>query len=160
MARPLPNLQMVDVHSSDIPQLLLTKIYISSLLPGTQTCSPLQLRSPAPAWWLSLCLLHLSGLVSLFLSWYGGYISSCSFLSPLPKNPKVLPLSPCPALGCQQLYLPVKTNSGQGPMRILVQFWGPHWHNTSSIRPNPQHLLSKGNTLRHDSGVITLEIVF
>lgn len=33
---------------------------------------------------------------------------SCSFLSLLTRNPKVLPLSPCPDFGHQQKYLPTK----------------------------------------------------
>jgi hypothetical protein len=55
IAGPLPNLHVADVPSSDIPKLLLTKIYIPSLLPQTQICSPL------------LCILQHLHDNSLFL---------------------------------------------------------------------------------------------
>jgi hypothetical protein len=44
--------------------------------------------TPFPAWWVVL------------------YLPS----SLRPGNPKILPLSPHPAIGNQQLYLPIKTN--------------------------------------------------
>jgi hypothetical protein len=84
---------------------------------------------------LAVCLSSTSQAWSLLLSWHRGSIS-------LLLNPKVLPLSPCPAIGHWQLYLPIKTNWGQGPsmsyMHIPGQFWGLNGHKTS-IKSNPQH---------------------
>jgi hypothetical protein len=69
MAGLLPNLQVANPPSSDIPKLLLTKIYIPSLLPWTQlgTLSPGSYMAaklcPTP----SLAWHHLSST----LSWHG-----------------------------------------------------------------------------------------
>jgi hypothetical protein len=51
------------------------------------------------------------------------YHSLCFFLSSLPGNPKVLPLLLFPAIGCRQLYLPIKTNWGQGLSASSMWAW-------------------------------------
>jgi hypothetical protein len=47
MVGPLPNLHVANPSPSDIPTLLLTKIYIPSLLPSTQSGNPLELLFPS-----------------------------------------------------------------------------------------------------------------
>lgn len=51
-------------------------------------------------------------------------------------------LSHCPAIGCGQLYLPIKSNWRQGAsasyILILMQFGGLNLNHIGSIRPNPQ----------------------
>ena len=64
MVGSLLNLHEANTLPSDIPELLLTKTYIPSWLPQTQTCSLLRLCSLSgmlqpQTWWL------------LFLSWHG-----------------------------------------------------------------------------------------
>jgi len=46
-----------------------------------------------------------------FLAWRISFLP----LVPLTTNPKVPPLSSCPAIGCWQLYVPTRTNRGQEP---------------------------------------------
>lgn len=119
---PALTLSTPNLHTlpSDIPESLLAKTYIppSCLIPGLQ-----------PSWDMipdsdMLSALHFSILVFL-LSWHSG--SKSFFLSvPLLSNPRFLPLLTCPAIGCRQSYLPIRTNLVQGPsasyMQILVQF--------------------------------------
>lgn len=64
-----------------------------------------------------LSFLYLSGLATTpLLAWQLYLILPHQV--PFPRNPKVPPLSPFPVIGRQQLYLPTKTNSGQGS-RVL-----------------------------------------
>jgi hypothetical protein len=63
MAGKLPNLHMANTSPSDIPELLLTIIYIPSLLPSTLSASPRPGFLPLPSYVIGiLSLLQLSGL--------------------------------------------------------------------------------------------------
>jgi hypothetical protein len=44
--------------------------------------------------------------------------SNMFVLFPLPLNPKVLSLSPCPTIGLWKLYIPIETNWEQEPLSI------------------------------------------
>jgi hypothetical protein len=50
--------------------------------------------------------------------------SSSFSLHPLTRNPWVPPLSPCLAIGCSQLYSPIKTNWERDPQHLT---WGSSW---------------------------------
>ena len=108
---------------SNILELLLKRIFHLGC-PGPR---PSTLSGWIPKHLHRLCLLwsmyDVSQTWSLLLSQHGGS-PSCSFLSPLPRNPKILSLSPCPVNGHRQLYLPIKTNWGQGPSVSYMQTWG------------------------------------
>ena len=77
------------------------------------------------------CMLSLLKLSSLVLQGASrhGHGHTASSLVPLPWNPKVPPLSPCPAIGHWQLYSPIRTSWGD-PQRlicgILMQFGNPN----------------------------------
>ena len=60
-----------------------------------------------------LCSLFCTSQAwALLLFWLGDSCLLLPALVPLPRNPKVLPLSPYPAIGHWQLYLPIKTSWG------------------------------------------------
>jgi len=120
---PLPHLHMAN-PLSDIPKWLLTKLYILSLLPWTQTTIPWLLHDsyvlcPAP--------LRCGVLVLLLLAWW---ISPPPLPVPSPGLLKALPLS---ALPSHWLLASLLTNQNQlwaGSLCVLcvgtlrTGFWG------------------------------------
>jgi hypothetical protein len=77
----------------DIPKLLLTKLYIPSLLPETLLGHDPQLQHGGYV----LCLLHASGVVSLLLPRHCGALSPFFFLGPFPEILKVPHVSSLPS---------------------------------------------------------------
>jgi hypothetical protein len=90
-----------------------------------------------------------AALPRLLYDWYSVFPSSQAcifFLSqhchsasssvPLAVNPKVPPPSPCPAIGHQQFYLPIRTSWGQGHSKSDIQ--GFSCKHNANVRPNPQ----------------------
>jgi hypothetical protein len=115
MAGPLPDLHKANPPPSDIPKLLLTKSYLLSLLPWTQSRSPLGPLYPGSYMVAMLSvpylLKHCISPLPL-LAWW------TFFLLPLVPHPGILKvplLSALPRHCCWQLSLPVRTNLGQGP---------------------------------------------
>lgn len=97
MAEPLPNLYMANAHPYNIPELLLTEFYISSLLPWTQLGGPLGPFSLSSYMEAIVSVPHflrygLSSLILLFLAWW------FSFSSFLPISPGILIVTPLSAL--------------------------------------------------------------
>lgn len=100
------------VHS---PPISLSYYSLKSLshlcYPGPRPAAP-RLHSPVPTW-------HLFSLPSAWClsSLFPGLetVPSCSFLSPLLRNPEVLPLSPPLSLWPQASLFTSQTNWGQGP---------------------------------------------
>ena len=77
----------------------LTKIYIPSLLPQTQACSPPRPQSPTLTCWQSLCLpISLFSTSQAWISFISQQWQFPFFLGHLPENPEDPPLSPCPAI--------------------------------------------------------------
>jgi hypothetical protein len=106
------------IHLLIFPSYYLLKIYIPSLLPWTQTSSPLELCFLGSYMTVTLCLLNLSGVVSLLLPWH--HCSSLSsFLCPLPSNPKSPSSVSLPSHW--HLYLPVRTGFGGGIISIIQE---------------------------------------
>ena len=101
-----------------LPTYYLLKSMFHHYCSGPRPVGPLCSIPPAPTWPISLWLQHLSGLVSLFFPKHGGY-PLLLYLGPLLRNSKVPPLSSCPTIDCQQLYLPIKSNWGQGSHSLL-----------------------------------------
>ena len=120
------NLHVVNLPPVDKPESLLTRFYILPWLPWSQRAALSQPLHGCPC----LPVPHSSGMASfLTFSWHGGSLPSSSLSMPSPGNSHILPLS-CGGIGCRHLYLPIKTNWGQGPSVFSVrhscnQFWGP-----------------------------------
>lgn len=111
---PLPNLHM----SNPLPPIFQSYyllIYVPPVLPWSQSFSPLELLSPNSS---TAVLSHtFSDMVS------SPSMVDLSFLLLTPFLTlgilKVPPLSPAQPLGHQQLYLPVRTNWGQGSFSAM-----------------------------------------
>lgn len=127
---------LLNVHVANGSSLILLSYY--SLDPVGEGGSWGALSQLLHDWCALFSAAQSLGLIP-FLAWCLSLLP----LTPLSPNPKVPPLSHCPAIGLQQLYLPVRTNWGRGPSAsykwILVRFGEPKWHN-ASVRPNPQYL--------------------
>jgi hypothetical protein len=130
MTGTLPNCHVANPPPSpppprpDIPELLHTKTYIPSWLPWTQMCSPLGLSSPSSYRAAKLSVPLRSGISSLLPTPTPSIADLLpSFLVPCP-HPGILKVPPLsvlsyPAIGRQQLYLPIRTNWEQGPSIAL-----------------------------------------
>ena len=119
MARPFLNLHMANLPPSDIPDLEFTKFYILSLLPWTQLGSLLGVSIPRLLHCGWLC--PFSGTASPHIPRHAGSPSSSLLPQFLARESSKSRLClPCPAIGCQQLYLPIKTNWGQGPSEFYM----------------------------------------
>ena len=108
MVGPLPNFHMANLSPSNIPELLLTKFYISTLLPCTWSDSALGTALPAPSLTWRLCsLFHTFSCMTPF------------FLFPFPGIPKVLPLSALPSHWLLETLFTNQNQLGAGSFRVL-----------------------------------------
>lgn len=116
MVGPYPNLHMTSTLSSLI---LLNDCLLKSIFYPVSSSLQSAAHMGYDPW-----LLHAGSLSFSCTSWAWSfcflcYISSSSVL--LFTNPKVLPLSPCPAIGHHQLYSLLRTSWGGGPQLSYVQ---------------------------------------
>lgn len=112
MAEPLPNIHMVNAS----PPVFLSYYLLKSIY---YLCA-LDLAGQ-PSWAAFPLHLHVGGLSLLYLSGVVlcpscGKIFSSYSLCLFPGILKVPPLSPSPAIGCWQLYFPIRANWGAGTL--------------------------------------------
>jgi hypothetical protein len=111
----LPDLHMVNPPPSDIPKLLLTKIYFLPCCPALSRAALWKLLSPGSYMeaGYALCPSHSQ-------AWQISYASSSLSVSSL----KILKSCLCllsTVIGCWQHYLSIRTNLGAGSCSVFFQ---------------------------------------
>ena len=134
----LLNLHMANTLPYDIPDLILTKIYILSVLPFTFLSSPPK-GSLSPCTYISTISTSCT-----FPDWSVSYAlvmadPYSSLLSPFPEILKVPPLSLCPAICPCNFISQSKPIGGRNLQWLTSRHLNSHviWE---FIKSNPQHL--------------------